>query len=85
VDIWNSSGINPFSGSHISLLPLPQRSGHDGPGDRYVPDRRVRSAIKESAIVSLISIQELTFEAMELMAATYPVFEVRIKVTVLSL
>jgi polar amino acid transport system permease protein len=43
------------------------------------------STIKDSAIVSVISIQELTFEGMELMAATYLTFEVWITVTALYL
>lgn len=41
------------------------------------------SAIKDSAIVSVISIQELTFQGMELMAATFLTFEVWITVTLL--
>ncbi len=41
------------------------------------------STIKDSAIVSVISIQELTFQGMELMAATYLTFEVWITVTLL--
>ncbi|MFO7818325.1 MAG: amino acid ABC transporter permease [Desulfovibrionales bacterium] len=41
------------------------------------------STIKDSAIVSLISIQELTFQGMELMAATYRTFEIWITVTAL--
>jgi polar amino acid transport system permease protein len=41
------------------------------------------STIKDSAIVSVISIQELTFQGMELMAATYLTFEVWIVVTLL--
>ena len=41
------------------------------------------STIKDSAIVSVISIQELTFQGMELMAATYLTFEVWISVTAL--
>jgi len=43
------------------------------------------STIKDSAIVSVISIQELTFQGMELMSATYLTFEVWITVTVLYL
>jgi polar amino acid transport system permease protein len=43
------------------------------------------STIKDSAIVSVISIQELTFQGMELMAATYLTFEVWITVTLLYL
>jgi len=41
------------------------------------------STIKDSAIVSVISSQELTFQGMELMAATYLTFEIWITVTVL--
>ena len=41
------------------------------------------SLIKDSSIVSVISIQELTFQGMELMAATYLTFEIWITITVL--
>jgi len=41
------------------------------------------STIKDSAIVSVISVQELTFQGMELMSSTYMVFEIWITVTVL--
>jgi len=41
------------------------------------------STIKDSAIVSIISIQELTFQGMELMAATYLTFEIWITITLL--
>ncbi|MGD8560923.1 MAG: amino acid ABC transporter permease [Desulfarculaceae bacterium] len=43
------------------------------------------STIKDSAIVSVISIQELTFQGMELMSATYLTFEVWITVTLMYL
>lgn len=43
------------------------------------------STIKDSAIVSVISIPELTFQGMELMAATYLTFECWITITVLYL
>lgn len=43
------------------------------------------STIKDSAIVSVISIQELTFRGMELMASTYLTFEIWITVTLLYL
>lgn len=43
------------------------------------------STIKDSAIVSVISIQELTFQGMELMAATYYTFETWIMITALYL
>ena len=41
------------------------------------------STIKDSAVVSVISIQELTFQGMELMAATFLTFEVWITVVLL--
>lgn len=41
------------------------------------------STIKDSAIVSVISIQELTFQGMELMAATFFTFEIWITITFL--
>jgi polar amino acid transport system permease protein len=43
------------------------------------------STIKDSAIVSIISIQELTFQGMELMSATYLTFEIWITITVMYL
>ena len=41
------------------------------------------STIKDSAIVSVISIPELTFQGMELMSATYRTFEVWITITLM--
>ena len=41
------------------------------------------STIKDSSIVSIISIQELTFQGMELMASTYLVFEIWITITIM--
>jgi len=43
------------------------------------------STIKDSSIVSVISIQELTFQGLELMAATHLTFEVWITITILYL
>ncbi|MDJ0780599.1 MAG: amino acid ABC transporter permease [Desulfosarcinaceae bacterium] len=43
------------------------------------------STIKDSAIVSIISIQELTFQAMDIMTTTYLTFEIWITVTLLYL
>jgi polar amino acid transport system permease protein len=42
---------------------------------------QVISTIKDSAIVSVISIQELTFQGMEIMSATYHTFEIWITIT----
>jgi polar amino acid transport system permease protein len=44
---------------------------------------QVISTIKDSAIVSVISIPELTFQGMELMSATYHTFEVWITITLM--
>jgi polar amino acid transport system permease protein len=41
------------------------------------------STIKDSAIMSIISIQELTFQGMELMASTYLTFEIWITIMLL--
>ena len=46
---------------------------------------QIISTIKDSAIVSVISIQELTFQGMELMASTYLTFEIWITITILYL
>ena len=43
------------------------------------------SIIKDSAIVSVISIQELTFQGMELMSTTYFTFEIWITITAMYL
>jgi polar amino acid transport system permease protein len=43
------------------------------------------STIKDSAIVSVISVQELTFQGLDLMATTYLTFEIWITVTLLYL
>lgn len=43
------------------------------------------STIKDSAIVSVISIQELTFQGMQLMSSTYLTFEVWITITLMYL
>ncbi len=43
------------------------------------------STVKDSAIVSVISIQELTFQGLELMAATYLTFEIWITIAALYL
>ena len=43
------------------------------------------STIKDSAIVSVISIPELTFQGMELMSSTYLTFEVWITITLMYL
>lgn len=43
------------------------------------------ATIKDTAIVSVISVQELTFQGLELMASTYMTFEIMITITILYL
>ncbi|HDQ40786.1 MAG TPA: amino acid ABC transporter permease [Desulfonatronum sp.] len=43
------------------------------------------ATIKDTAIVSVISVQELTFQGLELMASTYMTFEIMITITALYL
>jgi succinate-acetate transporter protein len=43
------------------------------------------STVKDSAIVAVISVQELTFRGLELMSATFRTFEVWITITILYL
>lgn len=43
------------------------------------------ATIKDTAIVSVISVQELTFQGLELMASTYMTFEIMLTITALYL
>jgi len=59
------------------------RSAADLPPDDPPLAGQFISTVKDSAIVSVISIQELTLQGMELMAATYPTFEIWLTVAAL--
>jgi polar amino acid transport system permease protein len=81
-DQWeaaDSLGLSPFQRMRHVIFPqavqriLPPLAG------QFI------STIKDSAIVSVISIQELTFQGMELMAATYYTFETWILIALLYL
>jgi len=77
---WEAAGALGMSRTQqLSYVILPQAL------QRMIPPLagQAISTIKDSAIVSVISIQELTFQGMELMAATYLTFEVWITVTLL--
>ena len=79
---WEASAALGFSRrQQIWLVILPQAY------QRCLPPLAGQfiSTIKDSAIVSVISIQELTFQGMELMAATYKTFEIWITITILYL
>jgi polar amino acid transport system permease protein len=79
---WEASDALGFSGSQkMRYVILPQAT------QRILPPLAGQfiSTIKDSAIVSVISIQELTFQGMELMSATYLTFEIWITITVMYL
>ncbi len=79
---WEASsalGMNRFQQMRHVIVPQAARIALPPLAGQFI------STIKDSAIVSVISIQELTFQAMELMAATYMTFEVWITVTAMYL
>jgi polar amino acid transport system permease protein len=79
---WEASyalGLSRFQQMRYIILPLTAQRILPPLAGQFI------STIKDSAIVSVISIQELTFQGMELMSATYLTFEVWITVTALYL
>jgi len=81
-DQWeaaNALGLNRFQRMRHVIMPQAVR--------RILPPLtgQLISTVKDSAIVSVISIQELTFQGMEAMAATYRTFEIWTTVLVLYL
>lgn len=70
-------GLSPWQVMRLVIFPLTLRKILPPLAGQFI------STIKDSAIVSVISVQELTFQGMELMASTYLVFEIWITVTVL--
>lgn len=77
---WEASAATGLSWwQQMRLVILPQAAR------RVLPPMAGQfiSTIKDSAIVSVVSVQELTFQGMELMAATYLTFEVWLTITAL--
>lgn len=72
-------GFSPWQ--QMRLVILPQAVA------RIVPPLAGQfiATIKDTAIVSVISVQELTFQGLELMAATYMTYEIMIAITLLYL
>jgi len=78
--IWEASyalGLSRWQQLRYVVLPLAAQRILPPLAGQFI------STIKDSAIVSVISIQELTFRGMELMSATYLIFEVWITITAL--
>ncbi|GAU07829.1 amino acid ABC transporter permease [Desulfoplanes formicivorans] len=73
----NALGFDWWSSMRFIILPQAVRIVLPPLAGQFI------STIKDSAIVSVISIQELTFQGMELMAATYLTFEVWITITLM--
>jgi polar amino acid transport system permease protein len=73
----DSLGMNTVSKYRYVILPQAFRIILPALAGQFI------STIKDSAIVSVISIQELTFQGMELMSATYLTFETWITITVM--
>ncbi len=68
-------GLSPYRKMRHVILPQAARRILPPLAGQFI------STIKDSAIVSVISIQELTFEGMELMAATRLTFEIWLTIT----
>jgi len=73
----HSLGFSPIRMYQLVILPQALRKILPALAGQFI------STIKDSAIVSVISIQELTFQGLELMSATYRTFEVWITITAL--
>lgn len=70
-------GLSPFERMKSVVLPQALRNALPAMAGQFI------STIKDSAIVSIISIGELTFQGMELTAATYRTFEIWISISLL--
>lgn len=76
-DAASASGLTPLQRMRFVVFPQAMRHAVPPLAGQFI------SIIKDSAIVSVISVQELTFQGMELMASTYLTFEIWIAVALL--
>lgn len=79
---WEASaslGFNRFDQLRLVILPQSLKVIIPPLAGQFI------STIKDSAILSVISIQELTFQGIELMSSTYLIFEIWITITMLYL
>ncbi|MFP4178836.1 MAG: amino acid ABC transporter permease [Spirochaetaceae bacterium] len=77
---WEASytlGLSPYRKYRHVILPQAWRKTLPPLAGQFI------STIKDSAIVSVISVQELTFQGLELMAATHLTFEIWITITLM--
>jgi polar amino acid transport system permease protein len=72
-------GLTRFQTLHRVILPQAVRRILPPLAGQFI------STVKDSAIVSVISIQDLTFQGLELMSSTYLTFEIWITITALYL
>ena len=75
----DSIGLNRLQRMRLIIIPQALRRILPPLAGQFI------ATIKDSAIVSVISIQELTFQGMELMASTYLTYETWITITILYL
>lgn len=78
-DASSSFGLGPVQQMRHVILPQALRHAVPPLAGQFI------SIIKDSAIVSVISVPELTFQGMELMAATYQTFEIWTTIALLYL
>ena len=76
-DAGYALGLSKFQTFIYVILPQAMRSILSPMAGQFI------STIKDSAIMSVISIQELTFQGMEIMSATFLTFEIWITITFL--
>jgi len=79
---WEASfalGLTPYQTMRHVVLPLTAQRIMPPLAGQFI------STIKDSSIVAVISVQELTFQGLEIMASTYRTFEIWTTVAVLYL
>lgn len=76
-DAGLSTGLSKFETFCFIIIPQALRNVLSPLAGQFI------STIKDSAIMSVISVQELTFQGMEIMSATFLTFEIWLTITLL--